>query len=83
MKLVLNVKQRKGWTLAFGSETESVNFSYLISTRGFVCTIAMENRCSVLGCLNTSDDGVRLHEYNIFLLNDLIKIIETLLCIIL
>ncbi|XP_060880446.1 uncharacterized protein LOC132952235 isoform X2 [Metopolophium dirhodum] len=23
----------------------------------------MENRCSVLGCLNTSDDGVRLHEF--------------------
>jgi len=27
----------------------------------------MENRCCVLGCLMTSDDGVQLHEY-IFLL---------------
>lgn len=50
-----------------------------------VQTIAMENRCCVLGCVKTSDDGVKLHEYVFLLIVGflIIIIIETLLCIIL
>lgn len=49
-----------------------------------VQTIAMENRCCVLGCVKTSDDGVKLHEcVSLLMVGFLIIIIKTLLCIIL